>query len=135
MPICLGVPTEIEHNEHRVALVPTVAERFNKMGVDVLLESGAGKGSYYPDKAYDSATIVNSAGELYRQSDLILKIQPPTEAEIEQMKEGAVVVGIMLPYRYPERVKKMRDRGILSFAMELVPRISRAQGKIGRAHV
>ena len=46
---------------------------------------------------------------------------------IDQLKEGAVVVGIMLPYRYPERVKKMRDRGITSFAMELVPRISRAQ--------
>ncbi len=127
MPICLGVPKEIEHGEHRVALVPTVAERFKKMGVEVLLESGAGTGSYYPDKAYDSATIVNSAGELYQRSDLILKIQPPTEAEIEHMKEGAVVVGMMLPYRYPERVKKMRDRRILSFAMELVPRISRAQ--------
>ncbi len=128
MPICVGVPKEIEQGEHRVALVPTVAERFKKMGVEVLLESGAGTESYYPDKAYDSATIVNSAGELYQRSDLILKIQPPTEAEIEQMKEGAVVAGMMLPYRYPERVKKMRDRGILSFAMELVPRISRAQG-------
>ena len=127
MPIRLGVPIEIEQAERRVALVPTVAERFKNMGVEVLLESGAGTGSYYPDYAYDAASIVNSAGELYRQSDLILKIQPPTEAEIDQIKEGAVVVGIMLPYRYPERVKKMRDRGITSFAMELVPRISRAQ--------
>jgi len=93
MPICLGVPKEIEQGEQRVALVPTVAERFKKMGVEILLESGAGKGSYYPDKAYDSATIVNSAGELYQRSDLILKIQPPTEAEIDQMKEAAVVAG------------------------------------------
>jgi NAD(P) transhydrogenase subunit alpha len=127
MPICLGAPKETEPGERRVALVPAIAARFKKMGVEVLLESGAGAASYYPDKAYDGATIVNSAGELYQQSDLILKIQPPTETEIEQMKEGAVVAGIMLPYRYPERVRKMRDRKILSFAMELVPRISRAQ--------
>jgi len=93
MPICLGVPKEIEHDEHRVALVPTVAERFKMMGVEVLLESGAGTGSFYPDKAYDAATIVNSAGELYRRSDLILKVQPPTETEIEHMKEGSVVAG------------------------------------------
>ena len=127
MPICLGVPKEIEQDERRVALVPAVAERFKKMGVELVLESGAGTASYYPDKAYESATIVNSAEELYQRSDEVLKIQPPTEAEIEKMKETAVVVGIMQPYRYPERVKKMRDRGIVSFAMELVPRISRAQ--------
>ena len=127
MPICLGVPKEIEQDERRVALVPAVAERFKKMGVELVLESGAGSGSYYPDKAYTSATIVNSAEELYQRSDVILKIQPPTEAEIEKMKETAVVVGIMQPYRYPERVRKMRDRRIISFAMELVPRISRAQ--------
>jgi len=54
MPICLGVPKEIKHGEHRVALVPTVAERFKKMAVEVLLERGAGTDSYYPDKAYDS---------------------------------------------------------------------------------
>ena len=127
MPICLGVPREIEQAERRVALVPTVAERFKTLGVEVLLESGAGIGSHFPDKAYTAASIVNGADELYRQSDLILKIQPPTEAEIEQIKQGTVVVGIMLPHRYPQRVEKMRDRRITSFAMELVPRITRAQ--------
>ena len=127
MPISLGVPTEIEQAERRVALVPTVAERFKKLGVEVLLESGAGRNSYYPDDAYDAVRLVDSAEALYRQSDLILKIQPPTESEIELIKEGAVVAGMMLPYRYPERVKKMCERRIISFAMELVPRISRAQ--------
>ena len=127
MSIRLGVPKEIEQGEHRVALVPAVAERFAKMGAEVLVESGAGDGSYHPDAAYSGATIVGSASDLYRQADMILKIQPPTESEIEQMKEGTVVVGMMLPHRYPERVSKMRDRHILSFAMELVPRISRAQ--------
>ncbi len=128
MPIRLGVPREIEQGECRVALVPAVAERFRKLGVELLLETGAGAGSYHPDSTYNGVTIVSSAGELYQQADLILKIQPPTEAEIAQMKEGTAVAGMMLPYRYPERVRKMRDRNILSFAMELVPRISRAQG-------
>ena len=127
MPIRLGVPKEIEQGEHRVALVPSVAERFNKLGVEILLEGGAGAGSYHPDSSYDGVTIVGSASELYQQADLILKIQPPTEAEIALMKEGAAVASMMLPYRYPERVRQLRDRNILSFAMELVPRISRAQ--------
>jgi len=127
MPIRLGVPKEIEPGEKRVALVPAVADRFKKMGVEVLVESGAGAGSHHPDSAYEGVTIVNSATELYQQADLILKMQPPMESEIDQMKEGTVVAGMMLPHRYPERVARMRDHKILSFAMELVPRISRAQ--------
>jgi len=127
MPIRLGVPKEIDQGERRVALVPSVAERFNKLGVELLLETGAGAGSYNPDSAYSGVTIAGSAGELYRQADLILKIQPPTEAEIAQIREGSAIACMMLPYRYPERVSQLRDRNILSFAMELVPRISRAQ--------
>ncbi len=128
MPIRLGVPKEIEEGERRVAMVPAIAERFSKLGVEVLVESGAGTGAYYPDGAYGGATIVASAAELYQQADLVVKVQPPTESEVGQMKDGAVVAGMMLPFRYPERVKKLRDHKILSFAMELVPRISRAQG-------
>lgn len=127
MPIRLGVPKEIEPGERRVALVPSVAERFHRLGVEVLLETGAGTGSYHPDSSYEQVTVVGSAGELYRQADLILKIQPPTEAEIEQIREGATIAGMMQPYRYPERVRLLRDRKILAFGMELVPRISRAQ--------
>ncbi len=127
MPIRLGVPREIEPGERRVAVVPAVAERYSKLGIEVLVESGAGAASFHPDASYASATVVASADDLYQQADLILKIQPPTESEIARMKEGTVVVGMMLPHRYPERVQQMRDRRILSFAMELVPRISRAQ--------
>ena len=127
MPIRLGVPKETEDGERRVAIVPAVAERFSKLGVEVLVESGAGDGSYYSDASYTGATIVPSAAELYAQADLIVKVQPPTEAEIGQMKAGATVVGMMLPHRFPGRVKLLRDKKLLSFAMELVPRISRAQ--------
>lgn len=127
MSIRLGVPKEIEQGERRVALVPAVAERFQKLGVEVLVESGAGLSSHYRDSDYKDCTIVDSAAGLYQQAELILKIQPPSEAEIELMNEGAVVAAMMLPHRFPERVAKLRDRKILAFAMELVPRISRAQ--------
>ncbi len=127
MPIRLGVPKETEAGERRVAIVPAVAERFSKLGIEVLVETGAGAESHFPDSAYSAATIVNSAADLYRQADLVVKIQPPNENEIAQLKDGAVVASMMQPHRFPERVQKLRDRGTLSFAMELIPRISRAQ--------
>jgi len=127
MSIRLGVPKEIEQGERRVALVPAVAERFIKLGVEVLMQAGAGAASHQPDASYKGVTIVPDAASLYQQADVILKVQPPSESEIEQLKTGAVVVATMLPHRYPERVTRLRDHRITSFAMELVPRISRAQ--------
>ena len=127
MPLFLGIPREIEANERRVALVPAVATRFKNLGVEILVEKGAGLGSHIPDDAFEDVQIIDSAEELYKKADLILKVQPPTETEIGQMKQGAIVVGMMTPHRFPERVSKMRDHKLLSFAMELVPRISRAQ--------
>lgn len=127
MPICVAVPREILPGEKRVALDPIVADRFAKLGVEVIVETGAGTGAYFTDEAYTSARIVD-ADTLYREADLILKVQPPTEEEIARYKDGAVVVGMMLPHKYPERVAKLRDGNITSFAMELIPRISRAQG-------
>ncbi len=127
MPIRLGVPKEIEAGERRVALVPAIADRFAKLGVEILMQRGAGVSSHYPDDAYQNVTLVDDAAAVYQQADLILKVQPPNESEIEQMKDGAVVVGMMQAHRFPERVAKLRDHNILAFAMELVPRISRAQ--------
>ena len=127
MSIRLGVPKEIESGERRVALVPAIADRFAKLGIEILIQRGAGDSSHYPDDAFKNVTFVDDAAALYQQADLILKVQPPSEAEIEQMKENTVVVSMMQPHLYPERVAKMRDHKILAFAMELVPRISRAQ--------
>jgi NAD(P) transhydrogenase subunit alpha len=127
MSIRLGIPKEIEPGERRVALVPAVADRLVKLDLEVLLESGAGAASHQPDASYKGVSIVPDAASLYQQADVILKVQPPNESEIDQMKEGTVVIGMMQPHRYPERVTRLRDRGITSFAMELVPRISRAQ--------
>jgi NAD(P) transhydrogenase subunit alpha len=126
MPIRVAVPKESFPGERRVALDPLMAERFAKLGVEVLVEQGAGAGTYHGDAAYTAARVVDT-DTLYKEADLLLKVQPPTEEEIARLKEGAVVVGMMLPHKYPERVALMRDRKITAFAMELVPRISRAQ--------
>ena len=126
MPIRVAVPKESFSGERRVALDPLMADRFAKLGVEVLVEQGAGAGTYHGDEAYSSARVVDT-DTLYKEADLLLKVQPPSEEEIARLKEGAVVVGMMLPHKYPERVALMRDRKITAFAMELVPRISRAQ--------
>ena len=127
MSIRLGVPKEIEAGERRVALVPAIADRFVKLGVEIIMQRGAGVSSHYPDDAYQNVTLVDDAAAVYQQADLVLKVQPPNESEIDQMKDGAVVVGMMQPHKFPERVARLRDHKILAFAMELVPRISRAQ--------
>jgi len=127
MPISVAVPKEQTSEERRVALVPEIAGRFAKLGVTVVIEKEVGKGAHFIDTAYKEAQVVENAEKLYQQADVVLKVQPPTEAEIEQMKEGTVVIGFMSPHLYPERVAKLRDKKITSLAVELVPRISRAQ--------
>lgn len=127
MPINVAVPKEHTPKERRIALVPDVAARLLKMGVTVSIEKGMGNSAFFSDELFNNVQIIESAVKLFRQADIILKVQPPTEAEIEQMKEGAVVVGFMSPHLYPDRVKLLRDKKITSLAVELIPRISRAQ--------
>lgn len=127
MPMCVAVPKEQTPGERRVALVPEVAGRLAKLGVSVAIEKEMGKSAYFLDAAYSQAQIVEDVTKLYQQADVVLKVQPPTEAEIELMKTGTVLIGFLAPHRYPERVAKLRDKQITSLAMELVPRISRAQ--------
>ena len=127
MPIVVAVPKETTADERRVALDPIVAERFTKLGCRVLIESGAGQGAQHSDAAYVTAEAVTDRRSLLAQADVLFKVQPPTLEEIDALKEGAVVVSFMQAHKDPERIAKLRDRRITSFAMELIPRISRAQ--------
>ncbi len=127
MAVRVGVPKETTPGERRVALVPDVAARLIRLGAEVLVERGAGAATHYPDEAYEGCRLVDSAQALLGEADVILKVQPPSLEEIEAMREGAVAIGFMAPHRDPERVARLRDRRITAFAMELVPRISRAQ--------
>jgi NAD(P) transhydrogenase subunit alpha len=128
MPLRLAVPKEIFPGERRVALDPSTAQRFTKMGVEVLMEKGAGKGAHFIDSAYeDKARLVDDATALYAEADVVFKVQPPTLEELDLMREGTVLVGFLKPHLHPDMVHKLCDKKITSFAMELVPRISRAQ--------
>jgi len=127
MPIVVAVPKETTADERRVALDPIVVERFLKLGCKVLIESGAGLGARHDDTGFPGAEIVADRHALLGRADVLFKVQPPTPDEVDALKEGAVVVSFMQPHKHPELVARLRDRKITSFAMELIPRISRAQ--------
>lgn len=129
MAICLVAPKEVVPGERRVALVPEVAARWVKAGHRVCVESGAGEAAGVTDAEYASAGVEvgQSASELYGVADIVLKVQPPTAAESQAMREGTVVVGLMNAARNLNLVAAMRDRKLTAFALELVPRITRAQ--------
>lgn len=128
MPISVAVPKETVPGERRVALVPGVAEQLASKGLQVLVQSDAGLGAFYRDSEYATARIVPDADTLFAEADIVFTVQPLKPEAIEKLREGTLVIGFLHPYEYPERTALLRDRGITSFAMELIPRLSRAQG-------
>jgi NAD(P) transhydrogenase subunit alpha len=123
----IGIPKETHPGERRVALVPSMVARLVKQGFEVIVESGAGSTAHFSDEAYTEAgaRLGDSAAAL--GADLVTRVQPPTDAEIAQMKPGAAVLGFLAPLDKPERIAALAERGVTAFAMELVPRITRAQ--------
>ncbi|MGM0678028.1 Re/Si-specific NAD(P)(+) transhydrogenase subunit alpha [Ectothiorhodospira marina] len=127
MPIKLAIPKETDRGERRVALDPSVAARFAKMGLEVMIQKGAGAEAQFPDEAYADARVVNDAKALLGEADIVVKVAPPSKEEVEMMKDGAMIAGFFHAHKNPEVVKAMQEKKISSFAMELIPRISRAQ--------
>src|SRR6185437_4520966 len=103
-----------------------VAAKLKAAGVRLLLERGAGAAAHFPDAAYTDAEF-SDAASILASADVLLKVQPPSIAEVNALKRGAVVIGYMQAYARPDLVRALKDRGITALAMELVPRISRAQ--------
>ena len=126
MPITIGVLRESAARERRVSVVPEVAEKYARGGAQVLLERGAGELAQFPDVAYRGVQWGEEA-EVLQRSQVLLRVQPLSVEQIGALKAGTVVVGFLQPYARREEVLALRDGGITSFAMELVPRISRAQ--------
>jgi H+-translocating NAD(P) transhydrogenase subunit alpha len=126
MSVVVGVLAETAANETRVALVPEIAAKLKSLGVRVVMERGAGAKAHFPDALYTDAEFSDAAAIL-STADVLLKVQPPSLQEVAALKQGAVVIGFMQAYARPDLVRALQERGITSFAMELVPRISRAQ--------
>jgi NAD(P) transhydrogenase subunit alpha len=130
MAVRIAVPKEVSPLEKRVAFVPETVGRLAKAGHTVLVQSSAGYGSGFTDEEYRQAgaQIVADAPTLLSGAQIVLKVQTPTPREIDLMRPGTVVVGLLNPSRSLDQVAKMRDRQVTAFALELVPRITRAQG-------
>src|SRR5580658_3710402 len=127
MPVTFGALRESAPGETRVSLVPEIADKLAAAGVRVLLERGAGISAQFPDSAYRHVEWADSAAMVLAASDVLLSVQPLRPSQIMGLRSGAVVVGFMQPHARLDEVRALREHGITSFAMELVPRISRAQ--------
>ncbi len=127
MPIRIAVPRESRPGERRVALDPATADRLTKAGLEIAIEKGAGLGSHFPDNSYPGAIVVDDRSTLLGSADVVFKVAPPNAEEIGAMREGAILMSVLQPHLHIDEVKLLRDHKITSFAMELVPRISRAQ--------
>ena len=125
----VGIPKETAPLERRVAASPDTVQRLRKLGLDVLVEAGAGVESGFPDEVFiqAGARIVPGARSLYAASDLILKVRPPTPAEADMVKPGAVLVGFFWPAQNKPLIERLAARKATVLAMDAVPRITRAQ--------
>ncbi len=127
MPLTVGVLKEALQSETRVALTPEIAGKLQGLGVSIVMEHGAGAGSQLLDSEYDGVQFADSNGVLER-SDLLFTVQPATENAVDKLKDGSVVAGLMYGHSNPGLVKALISKKLTGFAMELIPRISRAQG-------
>jgi H+-translocating NAD(P) transhydrogenase subunit alpha len=120
----IGVPRETATDECRVALVPKVVERLCAAGLSVVVEARAGAAALIPDEHYEQAGA--TIGDPW-PADVVIKVNPPTTDEISLLKPESIVIGFLAPRTRPEVAERLRVAGVTGFAMEAVPRISRAQ--------
>lgn len=124
----VAVPAEDE-TEARVALTPETAKKFIKLGCAVVVEKGAGARSYFPDHQYEEAGVELAASgpEAVDGADLVLAVRPPRGEVIKAMKSGAVLAALLEPFGPRETIDALAGQGVQAFAMELMPRVTRAQ--------
>ncbi|MDB5549617.1 MAG: pntA [Tardiphaga sp.] len=122
----IAVAKEIDASEPRVAVSPDTIKKFKALGVEVAIEPGAGIKSGMLDADYEAAGATISADAL-KDADIVIKVKRPDASELANYKRGALVIAIMDPYGNEVALKAMADAGVSSFAMELMPRITRAQ--------
>ena len=122
----VGVPKETTPGERRVALVPDLIPKLTTAGAEVLVQAGAGAAAGFLDAAYrDKGARVED--NVLDKADILLKVQPPTAAEVERVKDSATLIGFLQPYANSDGIRALAARKVTAFAMELMPRITRAQ--------
>jgi H+-translocating NAD(P) transhydrogenase subunit alpha len=129
-PALIGVPKETAAGERRVATVPDVVEKLVKLGFSVAVESSAGDGANFADDTYRAAgaQVVPSAAELWAQADIVLKVRPPSAAEVGLMRSGTTLIGFVWPAQNPDLMQQMAAKKATVLAIDALPRtLSRAQ--------
>jgi len=127
MPLTVGVLKELLEGETRVALTPEITGKLQKLGVAVVMENGAGDASQIPDDEYTDVEFTNASGVLGK-CKLLFTVQPANPDAVNSLGEGSVIAGLMYGHNNPDLVRALQGKKHVGFAMELVPRISRAQG-------
>jgi H+-translocating NAD(P) transhydrogenase subunit alpha len=120
----IGVPKETAPGERRVALVPDLVQRLVQSGHELVVEAGAGEGASFTDADYESAGA--TIGDPY-EAEVVVRVQRPGEDEEERLRTGTVLVGLLQPLSAPDAIERLGARGVTAFALESVPRITRAQ--------
>jgi NAD(P) transhydrogenase subunit alpha len=125
----IGAIKETRPDENRVALSPSVCKQLIKNGFECLIESGAGLNSFFSDEAYTEAgaSVLASADEVFRTADVLCKVNPPNDAEIEKLKAGSALLSFVYHLTNQPLVEKINARQVALFSMDAIPRISRAQ--------
>lgn len=127
MPVKIAVLRETRPNERRVAMVPAVADKLLKLGAEIHMQSGAGDAVKLPDSLFKNVAFVANASELVANADIVVAVQPPNLDIVRAMRAGSILVSFVYAHKEAELTKLLRDNKITCFAMELVPRITRAQ--------
>ena len=125
----VGVTKEVVANERRVALAPEAIAKLTKAGFEIAVEAGAGEHSFYSDAQYEKAgaTIVRDRAQLYKQSDIIAKVQPPTDQEVGLLASPQVLIALLAPAFNTALVNRLTLTGVTALSMDAIPRIARAQ--------
>jgi proton-translocating NAD(P)+ transhydrogenase subunit alpha len=123
----IGIPKERRSGERRVAASPDTVKRLIGQGQEIVVERGAGASASFTDDAYQAAGAKLGDAKAALGTDIVLKVQRPLPEETAQMKKGAVLVGMLAPLQHKDEVQAYAKAGITAFAMELIPRITRAQ--------
>jgi H+-translocating NAD(P) transhydrogenase subunit alpha len=125
----IGIAQELDQTEPRIGATPDTIKRMREFGAEVVVQRGAGARSGILDAEFEAvgAALVDTETETVRDADIVLRVQRPTQGDLKTYKRGAIIIGILDPFDDLNAVHAMADAGVTAFAMELIPRITRAQ--------